>query len=505
MANGNNNFEASLFNTADRLRKNIDAAEYKNVVLGLIFLKYISDSFQELYERLEQDEFSDPEDRDEYLAENVFFVPKDARWKNLQAKAKLPEIGVAIDEAMTLIEKENSELKNVLPKVYAKPNLDKTSLGQLIDVISDIELKSEHESSKDLLGRVYEYFLGEFASAEGKKGGQFYTPKSIVKLMVEMIEPYKGRVYDPACGSGGMFVMSEKFVQEHQGNIQDITIYGQESNQTTWKLSKMNLAIRNINSQFVAWNTEGSFLKDAHPDLKADYILANPPFNQSEWGQEILVEDGRWKYGVPPKGNANFAWMQHMLYHLAPDGVMATVLANGSLSSNTAGEGKIRKNIVKAGLVDCIVALPKQLFYNTGIPATIWILRRGRIDGQTHRSAPTLFIDASEMGFMKDRVHREFSPEDIEKIEQTYHKWRDDTGYEDVKGFCKSATLEDIEKHSFVLTPGRYVGIPDEEDDGIPFEERMNDLTATLARQIEKEKELDEQLKEQLAKVGFAL
>lgn len=519
MANGNNNFEASLFNTADRLRKNIDAAEYKNVVLGLIFLKYISDSFQELYERLEQDEYSDPEDRDEYLAENVFFVPKDARWKNLQAKAKLPEIGVAIDEAMTLIEKENSELKNVLPKVYAKPNLDKTALGQLIDVITDIELKAEHESSKDLLGRVYEYFLGEFASAEGKKGGQFYTPKSIVKLMVEMIEPYKGRVYDPACGSGGMFVMSEKFVEEHQGNIQDITIYGQESNQTTWKLSKMNLAIRNINSQFVEWNTEGSFLKDAHPDLKADYILANPPFNQSEWGQEILVEDGRWKYGVPPKGNANFAWMQHMLYHLAPDGVMAIVLANGSLSSNTAGEGDIRKNIVKAGLVDCIVALPKQLFYNTGIPATIWILRRGT----QVRQNQTLFIDGSEMGFMKDRVHREFSPEDIEKIEQTYHNWRlparsaqaglsaydaqagDDSGYEDIKGFCKSATLAEIEKHSFVLTPGRYVSIPDEEDDGVPFAEKMNDLTAILAEQIAKEKELDEQLKEQLAKVGFVL
>lgn len=508
MAKTNNNFEASLFNTADRLRKNIDAAEYKNVVLGLIFLKYISDAFQELYEYLEQDEYSDPEDRDEYLAENIFFVPKDARWGSLQAKARLPEIGVAIDDAMSLIEKENSELKNVLPKVYAKPNLDKTALGQLIDVISDIELKAEHESSKDLLGRVYEYFLGEFASAEGKKGGQFYTPKSIVKLMVEMIEPYKGRVYDPACGSGGMFVMSEKFVREHQGNIADITIYGQESNQTTWKLSKMNLAIRNINSQFVAWNTEGSFLKDAHPDLKADYILANPPFNQSEWGQEILLEDARWQYGVPPKGNANFAWMQHMLYHLAPNGVMATVLANGSLSSNTAGEGKIRKNIVKAGLVDCIIALPKQLFYNTGIPATIWILRRGRANME---SAPTLFIDASEMGFMKDRVHREFSDKDIEKITQTYHNWRGQpqgiahTSYKDIKGFCKSATIEEIEKHSFVLTPGRYVGIPDEEDDGIPFEDKMNDLIATLAKQIKKEKELDKQLKEQLAKVGFEL
>ncbi len=408
---------------------------------------------------------------------------------------------------MSLIEKENSELKNVLPKVYAKPNLDKASLGQLIDVISNIELKVQHESAKDLLGRVYEYFLGEFASAEGKKGGQFYTPKSIVKLMVEMIEPYKGRVYDPACGSGGMFVMSEKFVQEHQGNIQDITIYGQESNQTTWKLSKMNLAIRNINSQFVTWNTEGSFLKNAHPDLKADYILAHPPFNQSEWGQEILIEDRRWKFGVPPKGNANFAWMQHMLYHLAPDGVMATVLANGSLSSNTSGEGDIRKNIVKAELVDCIVALPKQLFYNTGIPATIWILRRGR----TARQGQTLFIDASEMGFMKDRVHREFAPEDIEKIEKTYHNWRNvradsiSAPYQDVKGFCKSAAIADIEKHSFVLTPGRYVGIPDEEDDGIPFKDKMRDLTTTLAGQIAKEKMLDEQLKEQLERVGFQL
>ena len=538
MAVENNNFEAALFKTADKLRKNIDAAEYKNVVLGLIFLKYISDSFQELYERLELDEYSDPEDRDEYIAENIFFVPEIARWKNLQAKAKLPEIGVALDDAMNIIEKENAELKHVLPKVYAKPNLDKASLGQLIDVISDTQLKAAPRPPKggeksgggndkspsgdlgatsDLLGRVYEYFLGEFANAEGKKGGQFYTPKSIVKLMVEMIEPYKGRVYDPACGSGGMFVMSEKFVEEHQGNIQDITIYGQESNQTTWKLSKMNLAIRNINSQFVAWNTEGTFLKDMHPDLKADFILANPPFNQSEWGQDILQEDGRWKYGVPPAGNANFGWMQHMLYHLAPNGVMATVLANGSLSSNTSGEGEIRKNIVQADLVDCIVALPKQLFYNTGIPATIWILRRGK----EMRRGETLFIDASEMGFMKDRVHREFAPEDIEMIEQVYHSWRapkspegDLTSsppsggrgaYEDIKGFCKSATLTDIEKHSFVLTPGRYVGIEDEDDDGIPFEDKMRDLTTTLAAQMEKEKELDEQIRTQLAKIGFEL
>ncbi len=500
MAKDNNgNFEAALFNTADKLRKNIDAAEYKNVVLGLIFLKYISDAFQELYSKLEKDDYSDPEDRDEYRAENVFFVPYDARWANLQAKAKLPSIGVDVDKAMEAIEKENVELKNVLPRVYGKPNLDKASLGQLIDVISDIELKAEHESSKDLLGRVYEYFLGEFASAEGKKGGQFYTPKCIVKLMVEMIEPYKGRVYDPACGSGGMFVMSEKFVTEHQGNIQDITIYGQESNQTTWKLSKMNLAIRNINSKFVEWNTEGSFLRDAHPDLKANYILANPPFNQSEWGQEILQDDGRWQYGLPPAGNANFAWMQHMLYHLAPGGVMATVLANGSLSSNTSGEGVIRENLVKADLVDCIVALPKQLFYNTGIPATIWFLRRNR----KQRQGQTLFIDASEMGFMKDRVQRELAKDDIEKIARTYHSWLKGKGYEDIKGFCKSADLAEIEKHAFVLTPGRYVGIPDEDDDGIAFADKMKELTTTLAAQMEMEKSLDEQIKEQLKKVGY--
>jgi type I restriction enzyme M protein len=498
----NKDFEQSLFKAADKLRKNIDAAEYKNVVLGLIFLKYISDSFQELYEKLKADEYSDAEDRDEYIAENCFFVPKEARWNELQAKAKLPEIGVYIDDAMSAIEKENRELKNVLPKVYGKANLDKTSLGELIDLISDIELQTHKEDTKDLLGRVYEYFLGEFASAEGKKGGQFYTPKSIVKLMVEMIQPKKGRVYDPACGSGGMFVMSEKFVEDViGGNIQDITIYGQESNQTTWKLSKMNLAIRNINSKFVAWNTEGTFLKDAHPDLKANYILANPPFNQSEWGADILSEDARWKYGTPPNGNANFAWMQHMIYHLAVDGVMATVLSNGSLSSTASGEGLIREKIVRDNLVECIIALPKQLFYNTGIPATIWILRRGR-DKSDNK---TLFIDATELGYMKTRVIRDFSDEDMQKIETTYHSWKSGKDYEDIKGFCKEATIDEIESHNFVLTPGRYVGIPDEEDDGVPFEEKMAELTATLSKQIEQEKVLDIELKEQLAKIGFKI
>jgi len=491
-------FEQQLFKAADKLRKNIDAAEYKYVVLGLIFIKYISETFNELNEKLQADEYSDPEERDEYLAENVFFVPPNARWSHLHDNAKLPSIGEIIDEAMEAIEKENKELKNVLPKVYGKANLDKASLGQLIDLISNTELQAENEKSKDLFGRVYEYFLGEFANAEGKKGGQFYTPKAIVKLMVEMIEPYKGRVYDPACGSGGMFVMSEKFVTEHQGNISDITVYGQESNQTTWKLSKMNLAIRNINSQFVSWNTEGSFLNDSHPDLKADFILANPPFNQKEWGIDILQDDARWKHGMPPSGNANFGWMMHMLYHLAPGGVLSTVLANGSLSSNTSGEGEIRQRLVEEDLVECIVALPKQLFYNTGIPACLWFLRREK----ANHSKEVLFIDASEMGFMKDRVHRDLAEEDIDTITDTYHNWRKGNGYEDIKGYCKSATIEEIQKHKHVLTPGRYVGIPDEEDDGIPFEDKMADLSATLKEQMEKEAQLNQEIKDQLSNIG---
>lgn len=511
----NSSFEQKLFKAADKLRKNIDAAEYKHVVLGLVFLKYISESFTELYDNLVIDKWSDPEDRDEYISKNVFFVPKLARWSHIHANAKLPTIGQIIDQAMEVVEKENKELKNVLPQVFGKANLDKTSLGELIDLITNTELQTENENSKDLFGRVYEYFLGEFANAEGKKGGQFYTPKAIVKLMVEMIEPYKGRVYDPASGSGGMFIMSDKFVQEHKGRNTDITVYGQESNQTTWKLSKMNLAIRNINSKFVVWNTEGSFLKDAHPDLKADFILANPPFNQKEWGVDILQEDGRWKYGTPPNGNANFGWMQHMLYHLSPTGIMATVLSNGSLSSNTSGEGEIRKNLVEKNRVECIVALPKQLFYNTGIPACIWFLRR-----ESRKTTDVLFIDASEMGYMKDRTHRDLSDNtlkeklgnfdnnglgDIQKITNTYHNWRKGENYENIKGYCKSATLEEIQKHAHVLTPGRYVGIPDEEDDGIPFETKMTDLTATLKQQMEKEAELNQEIARQLSKIGFSL
>jgi len=504
-------FEKTLFKAADKLRKNMDAAEYKHIVLGLIFLKYISDSFEELYNKIKEGkgDFSgaNPEDPDEYRAENVFFVPQIARWSSLHSRAKLPSIGKDLDDAMEAIEKENPTLKGILPKVYARPNLDKAALGGLIDLIGNIALGNEAARSKDLLGRVYEYFLGEFANAEGKKGGQFYTPKSIVRIMVEMIEPYKGRVFDPACGSGGMFIMSEKFVESHKGNIDDISIYGQESNQTTYRLCRMNLAIRGIDGSQVKWNTEGSFLNDLHKDLKADFVLANPPFNDSDWSGQLLQNDPRWQYGMPPASNANYAWLQHMIYHLSPKGVMACVLANGSLSSQTNNEGEIRKTLIEKDLVDCIVALPKQLFYNTGIPACIWFISRKRTgNGDRKRTGEVLFIDASEVGFMSDRTHREFTEEDIAKISETYHEWRKQDGkYEDIKGFCKSANIEEITKHNFVLTPGRYVGIKDVEDDGIPFKEKITGLTKTLAEQMVEEKKLDEEIKKQLKNVGFNL
>ena len=501
--------EAKLWLAADKLRKNIDAAEYKHIVLGLIFLKYISDSFESLFKKLTEEKGkgtgADPEDPDEYKAENVFFVPCKARWTYLHSRARLPSIGKDVDEAMTAIEKENPVLKGILPKVYARPNLDKAALGGLIDLVGNIALGDEAAKSKDLLGRVYEYFLGEFANAEGKKGGQFYTPQSIVRLMVEMIEPYSGRVYDPCCGSGGMFVASEKFVESHQGNRNNISIYGQESNQTTWRLCKMNLAIRQIDGSQVIWNNEGSFLNDAHKDLKADFILANPPFNDSDWGGELLRKDPRWKYGVPPASNANYAWLQHMIYHLSPKGIMACVLANGSLSSQTNNEGEIRKNMIEDDLVDCIVGLPKQLFYNTGIPACIWFISRKRIgNGDRKRSGEILFIDASEIGYMRDRTHREFTEDDIAKIAGTYHNWRTKGGkYKDIKGFCKSASLEEVRKHNYILTPGRYVGIKEEEDDGVPFEEKMKKLTAELAGQMEEEARLNEEIRRQLAEVGW--
>lgn len=497
--------EQKLWKTADKLRKNIDAAEYKHVVLGLIFLKYISDSFEELYSKLKEGKGeyagADPEDPDEYGAENVFFVPETARWSYIQSRAKLPSIGKDIDDAMDAIEAKNTVLKGILPKVYGRQNLDTQSLGGLIDTIATITIGNAEAKSKDVLGRVYEYFLGQFALAEGQKGGQFYTPDSIVKLLVEMLEPYHGRVYDPCCGSGGMFVMSEKFIESHQGRLDDISVYGQESNQTTYRLCRMNLAIRGIDGSNIKWNTEGSFLNDAHKDLKADYIIANPPFNVSDWSGELLQDDARWQYGTPPKGNANFGWVQHFLYHLAPQGRAGFVLANGSLSSNTGGEGEIRQRLVEADLVECIVMLPKALFFNTGIPACLWFLRRGK----KQRNGEVLFIDASELGYMIDRKNRVFANEDVTQVADTYHNWLKETNYEDVKGFCKSATIEDIQKHKFVLTPGRYVGIPDEEDDGIPFEEKIEKLTADLKTQMHTVQKLDREIKTQLAKIGIEL
>ncbi|WP_299577469.1 class I SAM-dependent DNA methyltransferase [uncultured Sunxiuqinia sp.] len=503
----NESLEQKLWKTADKLRKNIDAAEYKHVVLGLIFLKYISDSFEDLYAKLKAGEGeyagADPEDKDEYGAENVFFVPEKARWSYIQSQAKMPNIGKLIDDAMDLIEADNATLKGILPKTFGRSNLDPQTLGGLIDTIGTIALGDEKAKSQDVLGRVYEYFLGQFALAEGQKGGQFYTPESIVKLLVEMLEPYKGRVYDPCCGSGGMFVQSEKFIESHQGRLDDISVYGQESNQTTYRLCRMNLAIRGIDGSNIKWNTEGSFLNNAHKDLKADYIIANPPFNVSDWSGELLRDDARWQFGVPPTGNANFGWVQHFLYHLKPDGGHAGfVLANGSLSSNTGGEGDIRQKLVENDLVECIVMLPKALFFNTGIPACLWFLRRGK----KKRNGETLFIDASDLGVMINRKNRVLEAEDVSKVADTYHNWlKQSDDYEDVLGFCKSATIEDIQKHKFVLTPGRYVGIPDEEDDGIPFQEKVDDITARLREQMNQAQELDQEIKTQLAKIGIEL
>jgi len=511
-------FEKTLFKAADKLRKNIDAAEYKHVVLGLIFLRYISDSFKALHDKLVSGkgeyEGANPEDKDEYQAENVFYVPPNARWEFLQSRAKKPSIGEDLDTAMDLIEKDNPTLKGILPKVYARPNLDKQALGGLIDLISsNISFKDDGERAEDLLGNVYEYFLGQFANAEGKKGGQFYTPKSIVRLMVEMIEPFNGRVYDPCCGSGGMFVASDKFVCEYQDRHKQprrsdkIAIYGQESNQTTYRLCRMNLAIRGIDGSQVKWNTEGSFLNDLHKDLKADFILANPPFNDSDWSGQLLKDDSRWKYGTPPASNANFAWLQHMIYHLSPKGIMACVLANGSLFSQTNNEGEIRKALVENDLVDCIVALPKQLFYNTGIPACLWFISRKKSgNGDRKRTGEILFIDTSKVGYMEDNTHRAFSDEDMAKITGTYHEWRKrDSKYEDIKGFCKSANIEEITKHNFALTPGRYVDVKDEVDDGIPFAEKMSGFTKKLAGQMVEEKKLDEEIKKQFKNIGFNL
>lgn len=506
MATANLGFEEKLWQMADKLRGSMDSGEYKNVVLGLLFLKYVSDAFEEKYQELLEDEWADEEDRDEYAAENIFFVPKEARWSFIKDNAKKPEIGQLIDAAMVAIEKENKSLQGVLPKSYSRPELDKTRLGETIDLFS-FKVGDAESRDKDVLGRVYEYFLSKFASAEGKNGGEFYTPSTVVQLLVEMLEPFKGRVYDPACGSGGMFVQSTKFVQEHQGRIDNLSVYGQESNPTTWKLAKMNLAIRGIDSNLGEHNAD-TFHNDLHKGLKADYILANPPFNISDWGGEKLTEDVRWQYGIPPKGNANYAWVQHMISKLSPKGTAGFVLANGSMSSNTSGEGEIRKNIVEADLVECIVTLPGQLFYSTQIPVCLWFVSKDKNKtGKRDRKEKVLFIDARNLGFMSTRTNKEFSAEDVAKVADTFHAWRgtNDKVYEDVLGFAKEATIEEIKENDYILTPGRYVGLEEAEEDQEIFEEKMERLTSELYEQFVKSRELEDQIRKALEGIGFGI
>lgn len=498
-------FEETLWKAADKLRGSMDASEYKHVVLGLIFLKYISDKFEMKYNALVAEGEGFEEEIDEYLAENIFWVPKEARWSHIRDNAKSEKIGQIIDDAMILIEKDNETLKNVLEKRYARPEIDKRRLGELVDLVSTIKLYTNEE--KDLLGRVYEYFLGKFAETEGKGGGEFYTPTGVVKTLVSMIEPFKGRVYDPCCGSGGMFVQSEKFVAEHQGRLTDLAIYGQELNATTWKICKMNLAIRGLSGD-IGSHHDDTFHNDLHKNLKADFILANPPFNISDWGGGQLTEDVRWAYGIPPEGNANYAWLEHMIYHLSPNGVAGVVLANGSLSTNTSNEGEIRKNLLEADLVDCIVAMPDKLFYSVSIPVSLWILNRNKNGSakQRNRAHEILFLDARHLGGMIDRRHRELSQEDIDKIAGTYHQWRNRDGkYEDVKGFCKSATLDEVKANDSILTPGRYVGIEEEKDDGIPFDQKMEQLTSELSGLFDQSHKLEEEIKKNLGGIGYGI
>lgn len=503
-------FENKLWSMADKMRGHMDSGEYKHVVLGLIFLKYISDAFQTKYDELEatkDTEYTDPEDRDEYAAANIFWVPKEARWEKIQAEAPQPTIGKVIDEAMVALERENPSLKGVLPKDYSRPALDKTRLGELVKTVGDIDLQARESGVQDPLGRVYEYFLGKFAAAEGKGGGEFYTPQCVVQLLVEMLEPYKGRVFDPCCGSGGMFVQSERFVEEHGGRLGDIAVYGQESNPTTWKLAKMNLAIRGIDAELGPHHGD-SFHNNLHKDLKADYIIANPPFNMSDWGGDRLRDDVRWKYGTPPANNANYAWIQHFIHHLAPHGMAGFVMANGSMSTSTTGEGAIRQALIDQDMIDCMVSLPGQLFYTTQIPVCLWFVTRSKKAdakrGLRDRSGQTLFIDARRMGSLVDRVHRELTTEDIQTITDVYHNWRNQGGdYEDKPGWWKSATLEDIQGHGFVLTPGRYVDAEEVEDDGVPFEEKMKVLSARLHEQFDQADQLEATIKRNLEVLGY--
>ncbi len=500
MSSVNLGFEQNLWEMADKLRGNIEASEYKHVVLGLIFLKYISDAFEERHAELVAEGEGFEEESDAYAEENVFFVPSEARWENIKSQAKQPKIGQVIDEAMVAIEKNNESLKGVLPKNYARPEIDKTKLGELIDLFS-FKIGDKEAKAKDVLGRVYEYFLGNFGISEG----EFFTPPSVVKLLVRMIEPYQGRVYDPCCGSGGMFVQSQKFVEEHQGKRDDIHIYGQEYTATTWRLCKMNLAIRQIDGDLGERDAD-TFSNDLHKTLRADYCLANPPFNIKDWGANRLADDVRWKYGMPPANNANYAWIQHMISKLSPSGIAGFVMANGSMSSNTSNEGEIRKNIIDAKLVDCIITLPPNLFYYVTIPACLWFVTKNKNPkGMRDRSQEILFIDARKMGYMEDRKHRLFTDEEIQKIADTYHNWKKGEGYEDVKGFCKSADLEQVREHEYILTPGRYVGIEEIEDDGEPFEEKMERYTEELSEMFAKSRNLEDEIRKRLGAIGFEL
>lgn len=490
-------FEKEIWEAACVLRGNIDASEYKSVVLGLIFLKYISDRFEQKYEELKAEGEGFEEDIDEYTSEGIFFVPQGARWKDIAAAAHTPEIGVAIDNAMRSIEKNNKRLKDILPKNFARPELDKRRLGDVVDLFTNIKMH-EHGDEKDILGRTYEYCLSKFAEQEGKLAGEFYTPSCVVRTLVEVLQPFHGRVYDPCCGSGGMFVQSAKFVESHSGNINDISVYGQDSNPTTWKMAQMNLAIRGIDADLGQYNAD-TFFNDCHPTLRADYIMANPPFNLSDWGADKLQDDVRWKYGIPPAGNANFAWMQHMIYHLAPNGRIGMVLANGSLSSQSGGEGEIRKNIVNADLVDCIVAMPSQLFYTTQIPVSLWFLSKNK-----SQKGKTLFIDARKMGTMVTRKLREFTDDDIKKIADTYKAFADGT-LEDVKGFCAVVGTDEIAKQDYILTPGRYVGIEEQEADDEPFDAKMTRLTGELTAMFAKSHELEEEIRKNLGAIGYEI
>jgi type I restriction enzyme M protein len=520
---GDLGFEADLFKAADKLRGNLEPSEYKHVALGLIFLKYISEAFEAQHSRLSGEDYADPEDPEEYLAANVFWVPPEARWAHLQANAKRPEItfvdvttgrekkgdiGGLIDNAMEAIEQANIKvLKDVLPKSYARPQLDKTMLGELIDLFSNVDMRGDHGQARDRLGRAYEYFISQFAGAEGRRGGEFYTPRSVVQTIVEMLEPGQGRVYDPCCGSGGMFVQSERFIESHQGRRSDIAIYGQERNHTTWRLCRMNLAVRGIDAD-IRWNNEGSFLRDEFAQTKFDFVMANPPFNISDWWQPQLEGDARWTFGTPPQGNANFAWLQHILHHLAPRGTAGVVLANGSMSSQQSGEGEMRKALIEADHVDCMVALPGQLFYSTQIPACLWFLARDKsANGMRDRKGEILFIDARKLGHLVDRTRREFTDEDIALIADTYHRWRGTPeavaaagleAYADEPGFCRSATRDEVRGRGHVLTPGRYVGAADVEDDGVSFAERFGTLRAKLAGQFEAGRALEGRIKSTL-------